>query len=381
MSVSGPKGFRAFGVHCGLKQSDLDLALVHNIGPRYDAAAVFTTNDVKAAPVLWSEQIIKTGKCKAVLINSGGANACTGAKGFAVTHRSAEHLATRLGIDPLDVAVCSTGIIGEQLNGTKIESGINQLTNAKESDGLLAAKAIMTTDSKPKQELVEASGYSIGGMAKGAGMLAPGLATMLVILTTDADLSELPIEKILADCVEQSFNRITSDGSMSTNDTVILMANGSSGAKPEIRDFTTNLLEVCDSLAKQIIRDAEGATVFVEVIVEGARAEDQALKVARKIADDLLVKTALFGRDPNWGRIAAAAGSAGAKIDPNRLDIWLNGELVCLAGEANGDRDRVKLDGDEVEIKVQLNLGSYSSRVLTTDLSTAYVLENSDYSS
>lgn len=381
MSVSGPKGFRAFGVHCGLKQSDLDLALVHNIGPRYDAAAVFTTNDVKAAPVLWSEQIIKTGKCKAVLINSGGANACTGAKGFAVTHRSAEHLATRLGIDPLDVAVCSTGIIGEQLNGTKIESGINQLTNAKESDGLLAAKAIMTTDSKPKQELVEASGYSIGGMAKGAGMLAPGLATMLVILTTDADLSELPIEKILADCVEQSFNRITSDGSMSTNDTVILMANGSSGAKPEIRDFTTNLLEVCDSLAKQIIRDAEGATVFVEVIVEGATAEDQALKVARKIADDLLVKTALFGRDPNWGRIAAAAGSAGAKIDPNRLDIWLNGELVCLAGEANGDRDRVKLDGDEVEIKVQLNLGSYSSRVLTTDLSTAYVLENSDYSS
>ncbi|MFZ9283878.1 MAG: bifunctional glutamate N-acetyltransferase/amino-acid acetyltransferase ArgJ [Candidatus Nanopelagicales bacterium] len=379
--MSGPKGFRAFGVHCGLKQSDLDLALVHNIGPRYDAAAVFTTNDVKAAPVLWSEQIIKTGKCKAVLINSGGANACTGAKGFAVTHRSAEHLATRLGIDPLDVAVCSTGIIGEQLNGTKIESGINQLTNAKESDGLLAAKAIMTTDSKPKQELVEASGYSIGGMAKGAGMLAPGLATMLVILTTDADLSELPIEKILADCVEQSFNRITSDGSMSTNDTVILMANGSSGAKPEIRDFTTNLLEVCDSLAKQIIRDAEGATVFVEVIVEGARAEDQALKVARKIADDLLVKTALFGRDPNWGRIAAAAGSAGAKIDPNRLDIWLNGELVCLAGEANGDRDRVKLDGDEVEIKVQLNLGSYSSRVLTTDLSTAYVLENSDYSS
>ena len=381
MSVSGPKGFRAFGVHCGLKQSDLDLALVHNIGPRYDAAAVFTTNDVKAAPVLWSEQIIKTGKCKAVLINSGGANACTGAKGFAVTHRSAEHLATRLGIDPLDVAVCSTGIIGEQLNGTKIESGINQLTNAKESDGLLAAKAIMTTDSKPKQELVEASGYSIGGMAKGAGMLAPGLATMLVILTTDADLSELPIEKILADCVEQSFNRITSDGSMSTNDTVILMANGSSGAKPEIRDFTTNLLEVCDSLAKQIIRDAEGATVFVEVIVEGATAEDQALKVARKIADDLLVKTALFGRDPNWGRIAAAAGSAGAKIDPNRLDIWLNGELVCLAGEANGDRDRVKLDGDEVEIKVQLNLGSFSSRVLTTDLSTAYVLENSDYSS
>ena len=381
MSVSGPKGFHAFGVHCGLKQSDLDLALVHNIGPRYDAAAVFTTNDVKAAPVLWSEQIIKTGKCKAVLINSGGANACTGAKGFAVTHRSAEHLATRLGIDPLDVAVCSTGIIGEQLNGTKIESGINQLTNAKESDGLLAAKAIMTTDSKPKQELVEASGYSIGGMAKGAGMLAPGLATMLVILTTDADLSELPIEKILADCVEQSFNRITSDGSMSTNDTVILMANGSSGAKPEIRDFTTNLLEVCDSLAKQIIRDAEGATVFVEVIVEGATAEDQALKVARKIADDLLVKTALFGRDPNWGRIAAAAGSAGAKIDPNRLDIWLNGELVCLAGEANGDRDRVKLDGDEVEIKVQLNLGSYSSRVLTTDLSTAYVLENSDYSS
>ena len=381
MSVSGPKGFRAFGVHCGLKQSDLDLALVHNIGPRYDAAAVFTTNDVKAAPVLWSEQIIKTGKCKAVLINSGGANACTGAKGFAVTHRSAEHLATRLGIDPLDVAVCSTGIIGEQLNGTKIESGINQLTNAKESDGLLAAKAIMTTDSKPKQELVEASGYSIGGMAKGAGMLAPGLATMLVILTTDADLSELPIEKILADCVEQSFNRITSDGSMSTNDTVILMANGSSGAKPEIRDFTTNLLEVCDSLAKQIIRDAEGATVFVEVIVEGATAEDQALKVARKIADDLLVKTALFGRDPNWGRIAAAAGSAGAKIDPNRLDIWLNGELVCLAGEANGDRNRVKLDGDEVEIKVQLNLGSYSSRVLTTDLSTAYVLENSDYSS
>ncbi|MGA1329010.1 MAG: bifunctional glutamate N-acetyltransferase/amino-acid acetyltransferase ArgJ [Candidatus Nanopelagicales bacterium] len=379
--MSGPKGFRAFGVHCGLKQSDLDLALVHNIGPRYDAAAVFTTNDVKAAPVLWSEQIIKTGKCKAVLINSGGANACTGAKGFAVTHRSAEHLATRLGIDPLDVAVCSTGIIGEQLNGTKIESGINQLTNAKESDGLLAAKAIMTTDSKPKQELVEASGYSIGGMAKGAGMLAPGLATMLVILTTDADLSELPIEKILADCVEQSFNRITSDGSMSTNDTVILMANGSSGAKPEIRDFTTNLLEVCDSLAKQIIRDAEGATVFVEVIVEGATAEDQALKVARKIADDLLVKTALFGRDPNWGRIAAAAGSAGAKIDPNRLDIWLNGELVCLAGEANGDRDRVKLDGDEVEIKVQLNLGSYSSRVLTTDLSTAYVLENSDYSS
>ena len=381
MSVSGPSGFRAMGVSCGIKPDKLDIALVQNLGPNFDFAAVFTTNEVKAAPVLWSEQIAKTGKAKAILLNSGGANACTGSVGFAVTHNSAEFLAEKLGLAPIDVAVCSTGIIGEQLDLEKIKLGIVTLTSSSDNDGGLAAQAILTTDSKRKEVLLNGSGYSLGGMAKGAGMLAPSLATMLVVITTDADLSLLNLNEMLANVAKSTFNRISSDGCTSTNDSIMLMSSGASKVKPSRDEFEELLLEACQSLANQLILDAEGATVFVELIVDRAKSEDQAELIAKKVVSDSLVKTALFGRDPNWGRVAAAVGAAGAGIDPNTLDIHFNDVPLCLNGTANGDRRRVKLDNRNIQIRISLNQGDAEVKFLTTDLSTRYVLENSEYSS
>lgn len=381
MSVSGPSGFRAMGVSCGIKPDKLDLALVQNLGPNFDFTAVFTTNEVKAAPVLWSEQIAKTGKAKAILLNSGGANACTGSVGFAVTHNSAEFLAEKLGLAPIDVAVCSTGIIGEQLDLEKIKLGIVTLTSSSDNDGGLAAQAILTTDSKRKEVLLNGSGYSLGGMAKGAGMLAPSLATMLVVITTDADLSLLNLNEMLANVAKSTFNRISSDGCTSTNDSIMLMSSGASKVKPSRDEFEELLLEACQSLANQLILDAEGATVFVELIVDRAKSEDQAELIAKKVVSDSLVKTALFGRDPNWGRVAAAVGAAGAGIDPNTLDIHFNDVPLCLNGTANGDRRRVKLDNRNIQIRISLNQGDAEVKFLTTDLSTRYVLENSEYSS
>lgn len=381
MSVSGPSGFRAMGVSCGIKPDKLDIALVQNLGPNFDFAAVFTTNEVKAAPVLWSEQIAKTGKAKAILLNSGGANACTGSVGFAVTHNSAEFLAEKLGLAPIDVAVCSTGIIGEQLDLEKIKLGIVTLTSSSDNDGGLAAQAILTTDSKRKEVLLNGSGYSLGGMAKGAGMLAPSLATLLVVITTDADLSLLNLNEMLANVAKSTFNRISSDGCTSTNDSIMLMSSGASKVKPSRDEFEELLLEACQSLANQLILDAEGATVFVELIVDRAKSEDQAELIAKKVVSDSLVKTALFGRDPNWGRVAAAVGAAGAGIDPNTLDIHFNDVPLCLNGTANGDRRRVKLDNRNIQIRISLNQGDVEVKFLTTDLSTRYVLENSEYSS
>lgn len=381
MSVNSPRGFWANGVSCNLKKDGLDLAVVRNLGPKFDFAGVFTTNEVKAAPVLWSEQIVKTKKAKAIILNSGGANACTGPLGFSVTHRTAELLAKKLEIAPIDVAVCSTGIIGELLDFEKIESGITEIIATDFNSGENAALAIMTTDSRPKQVSSPGTGFMVGGMAKGAGMLAPSMATMLAVLTTDADVVDLDIQSILNNIVETTFNRISADGCTSTNDTVLLMASGASGIKPNEKEFREVLTAACTSLAEQLILDAEGATLFAEIIVSESRNEDQALKIARKVAADSLVKTALFGRDPNWGRVAAAVGAAGAGIDPQRLDIYFNGEPLCLNGEANGNRHRVSLAGDRVQIRVSLNLGIESAMIFTTDLSTEYVLENSEYSS
>jgi glutamate N-acetyltransferase/amino-acid N-acetyltransferase len=380
MTVDTPKGFYALGVSCGLKKSGPDLALVRNFGPLFQFSAVFTQNEVKAAPVLWSQQIAKTNKAKAVLLNSGGANACTGSEGFSVTHSSAEYLALKLGLAPIDIAVCSTGIIGEQLDLVKIRNGIDSFNLNDISDGLSAATAIMTTDSRPKQILLDCRGFTMGGMAKGAGMLHPSMATMLAVFTTDADLSELNIDELLFNAVDSSFNRISSDGCMSTNDTVILMASGATGFKPNVQEFSDALNLACLRLAEALIDDAEGSTAFVEVEVQGAIAESQALQVARKVANDSLVKTAIFGRDPNWGRVAAAAGAAGAQIDPDRLDIYFNDIPLCLKGVAYGERNRVDISGDRVTITIRLNLGLASARILTTDLSTQYVTENSEYS-
>lgn len=381
MSVDGPKGFLAYGVASGLKGKSLDLALVLNSGPLFNFAAVFTTNEVKAAPVLWSTEIAKTGKCKAILLNSGGANACTGPEGFSVTHKSAEYVAEKFQLAPIDVAICSTGIIGEVLDFSKIKNGIDELSQINDSDGQAAALAIMTTDSKPKQTYLNQGNYAIGGMAKGAGMLAPSLATMLVVITSDADVSDIDTQRCLKLCVERTFNRISADGCTSTNDSVLLLCNGASRYKPSESDFLEELMKVCDNLAIELIQDAEGATTFVEITVENARTEEQAIAIARKVAGDSLVKTAFFGRDPNWGRVAAAVGSAKAGINPELLDIYFNGIPVCLSGAANGNRRRVKLDGRSINVVIKLNLGNECATVRTTDLSTEYVLENSEYSS
>lgn len=390
MSVTAAKGFRAAGIAAGIKKSGrADLALVVNDGPRTEAAGVFTRNKVKAAPVLWSQQVLTTGSLRAVVLNSGGANACTGAEGFQTAHATAEEAAGVLGCGAIDVAVCSTGLIGEQLPRETLLAGVR--TAARElaagpEAGSAVAGAIMTTDTVPKESVVtDPAGWTVGGTTKGAGMIAPSMATMLSVLTTDAVLDRATLDAALREAVRYSFDRLDVDGSMSTNDTVLVLASGASGVEADPAVFTAALTRVCRDLAEQMQADAEGVTKRITVRVTGAASEDDAVTVARTIARDSLVKTAMFGSDPNWGRVAAAAGYADAEIDPEHLDVTINGVLLCKGAAVAGDRADCDLSGKDILIEVGLGLSGgaegHTAEIRTTDLSHAYVEENSAYSS
>ena len=383
MSVTAPSGFRAAGVAAGLKRSGgRDVALVVNDGPSDAAAAVFTRNRVQAAPVLWSRQAIADGRLRAVVLNSGGANACTGPAGFADTHATAECVATALDIGAGDVAVCSTGLIGERLPMDALLAGITRTAAALDRDGgPNAADAIRTTDTVAKQAVrVHADGWTVGGMAKGAGMLAPALATMLSVITTDAAVSADRLGVVLHDVVRRTFERVDADGCLSTNDTVILLASGASGLPAQSTDLGVLVEAVCADLAGQLVDDAEGATKHVAVVVGGAASEDDAVEVGRAVARNNLLKCALFGNDPNWGRVLAAVGTTSAAFEPDRLDVSINGVEVCRGGAAGEPRDRVDLTGRAVTIAVDLHAGAASSTIRTTDLSYDYVRTNSAYS-
>jgi glutamate N-acetyltransferase / amino-acid N-acetyltransferase len=386
VTLTTPQGFRAAGVAAGLKSTGaLDLALVVNDGPAHAAAGVFTRNKVKAAPVLWSQQVLTTGRLRAVVLNSGGANACTGPEGFQTAHATAEKAAEALGCAPLEVAVCSTGLIGKQLPREAVLAGVEAAAAALGDDApsaLAASTAIMTTDTVAKQSAyTDVTGWSIGGTTKGAGMIAPSMATMLTVLTTDAVVDAPVLDQALRAAVRVSFDRLDVDGSMSTNDTVLVLASGASGVAVDPTAFTTALTALCRDLAQQMQADAEGVTKRITVRVTGAATEDDAVTVARTIARDSLVKTAIFGSDANWGRIAAAAGYADAAVDPDRLDIVVNGVLLCRGGVAAGGRTDADLSGKEVLVEVALGLGAGTADILTTDLSYAYVEENSAYPS
>ena len=389
MSVTAAAGFRAAGLAAGLKVSGRkDLALVVNTGPEFTAAGVFTTNRVKAAPVLWSQQVLADGRLRAVVLNSGGANSCTGPEGFVDTHRTAELVAEALrqapGLDSevgaVDVAVCSTGLIGVRLPMDKVSAGIAELApQLSPSGGRAAAEAIMTTDTVAKQASYADEGWSVGGMAKGAGMLAPGLATMLVVLTTDAVVDNDLLPGQLADACRTSFERVDSDGCMSTNDTVILMSSGASGVRPTAVDFSAALSETCRDLALQLLHDAEGAAHDIAVAVEHAASEDDAVEVGRAIARSNLFKCAIFGGDPNWGRVLAAIGTTRADFEPDRIDIRLNGVQVCRDGAAGDPRDLVNLTGRAVTVEVNLRNGRHGATIWTNDLTYDYVKENAEY--
>lgn len=382
MSVTAPLGFRAAGVAGGLKASgDRDVAVVINDGPSRAAAAVFTSNRVHAAPVAWSRQVVSGGRVRAVVLNSGGANACTGSAGFQDTHATAERLAAVLDDSAGEIAVCSTGLIGERLPMDKLLPAVDAaVAEADRGGGVHAADAIRTTDTVVKIAFRRQDGYTIGGMAKGAGMLAPSLATMLVVLTTDADLTARELDAALRGATAVTFDRLDSDGCMSTNDTVLLMASGASGVKPAHRDFAQALTEVCADLARQLQRDAEGASKYVTIEVVGAASEADAVTVGRTVARNNLLKCALAGSDPNWGRVLAAVGTTDAVFEPGRLNVAMNGVWVCRAGAAGDDRSKVDLRGKDVTITVDLSAGPHSAVILTTDLTEAYVHENSAYS-
>jgi glutamate N-acetyltransferase/amino-acid N-acetyltransferase len=377
-------------VTAGLKPSgNPDVALVVNDGPAHAAAGVFTRNKVKAAPVLWSQQVLTTGRLRAVVLNSGGANACTGPQGFQTAHATAEKAAELLGSaespwGAAEVAVCSTGIIGEQLPRDVLLAGVEAAAKALGDDaasGRAAATAIMTTDNVAKEAAhSDPAGWRIGGTAKGAGMIAPSMATMLTVLTTDAAVDAPVLDDALRAAVRVSFDRLDIDGSTSTNDTVLVLASGASGAAADPTDFTAALVGVCRDLARQMQADAEGVTKRVTIRVTGAATEDEAVVVARTVARDSLVKTALFGADPNWGRVAAAAGYADAALDPNRLDVTINDTVLCRGGVAAGDRSAADLSSPDILVEVALGLGDGAAEILTTDLSHGYVEENSAYS-
>jgi glutamate N-acetyltransferase / amino-acid N-acetyltransferase len=383
VSVTTPRGFQAAGAACGLKSTgDKDVALVVNRGPKSAAAAVFTSNRAKANPVLWSQQVIGDGVVEAIVLNSGGANCYTGTQGFQATHRTAEYAAELLGVSSADILVCSTGLIGEQLDMDKVTAGIAGAHQALADDGGHgAALAIMTTDTHPKETVLERDGWSIGAMAKGAGMLAPGLATMLVVLTTDADLPASQLDAALRAATRVTFDRLDSDGCMSTNDTVTLLASGASGVTPDQHEFTAALTEVCATLAKLLQQDAEGAAHDITIEVVNAVTEDDAVEVGRAIARSNLVKTAIFGNDPNWGRILASAGTTSAAFDPYQIDVTINGIRVCRAGGPDQPRELVDLTGRAVHVLVDLGAGSASASILTNDLTHDYVHENSAYAS
>lgn len=388
MSVTLPLGFRAAGITAGLKASGKpDMALVINDGPTKHAAGVFTSNRVAAAPVHWSRQVIADGRVDAVVLNSGGANACTGPQGFQNTHATAERLAALLGVSAGDVAVCSTGLIGEQLPMDKILPGLELLVdNAGPDAGSAAAEAIMTTDTVSKEASYIGfdplgTGFTIGGMAKGAGMLAPGLATMLVVITTDAIVSPELLDAELREAVRLSFNRADSDGCMSTNDTVLLLASGASGSYPTGEEFGKGLQEVCKNLARQLIGDAEGAAHDIAIRTFNAASELDAETVSRAVARSNLFKTAIFGKDPNWGRVLSAVGTTDAVFDPDRLNVAINGVQICRNGGIGEDRSLVSLEDREVLVEIDLNAGEDEATIWTNDLTHDYVHENSAYSS
>ncbi|WP_314147157.1 bifunctional glutamate N-acetyltransferase/amino-acid acetyltransferase ArgJ [uncultured Leifsonia sp.] len=384
MSVTAAKGFSAAGVVAGLKSSGKrDIALVHNRGPLTAAAAVFTTNRCKANPVLWSEQVIADGVVSAIVLNSGGANCYTGAQGFQTTHATAEAVGEALGVSAGDVLVCSTGLIGDQLDLGKLTSGVTAAAGALAGDaGLGAAEAIMTTDTRPKQaERRSAAGWTVGGMAKGAGMLAPGLATMLVVITTDAVLDSAQLDAALRSATRVTFDRLDSDGCMSTNDTVALLGSGASGVTPDADEFTLLLTEVCRDLASQLQQDAEGASHDVTIEVVNAHSEDDAVTVGRAVSRSNLFKAAIFGNDPNWGRVLAAVGTTDAVFDPYGIDVAINGVQVCTAGEPDQPRDLVDLTPRAVHVLIDLHAGEETAAILTNDLTHDYVHENSAYSS
>lgn len=381
-TVNLPQGFRAAGVTAGLKASGRsDLALVVNDGPDHHAAAVFTSNRVEAAPVTWSRQVVIDGRVDAVILNSGGANACTGSPGFLDTHRTAEKVGEVLGVSAGDVVVCSTGLIGERLPMDLLLPGVDAVATALSVDGHnAAATAIMTTDTVSKQATFVGDGWSVSGMAKGAGMLAPALATMLVVITTDAVTHPKEMDLVLRGATAVSFDRIDSDGCMSTNDTVLLMASGASGTTVALADLTDAVTQVCADLARQLIADAEGAHHDIAIEVTGAASEDDALEVARSVARNNLFKCAVFGNDPNWGRVLAAVGTTQALFDPAELDVSMNGLMVCRAGGVGEDRSLVDLTAREVRVVVDLHAGSATATVWTNDLTHDYVHENSAYS-
>jgi glutamate N-acetyltransferase / amino-acid N-acetyltransferase len=390
MSVTAPLGFRAAGVAAGLKQSGLpDVAVVLNDGPSRAAAAVFTSNRVQAAPVQWTRQVVAGGRVRAVVLNSGGANACTGPEGFQDTHATAEHLAAIIGDSAGEVAVCSTGLIGERLPMAKLLTGVESaVAEASRGGGLSAADAIRTTDTVVKiafrrVDARTAGGdghWTIGGMAKGAGMIAPGLATMLCVLTTDAALDAAELDAALRHATGTTFDRLDTDGCMSTNDTVLLLASGATGVRPDLATFTLTLTEVCADLARQLQRDAEGASKMITIEVVGAASESDAVTVGRAIARSNLFKCAITGADPNWGRVLSAAGTTDAVFDPDRLNVAINGVWVCRNGAAGDERSKVDLSGRDVTVTVDLSAGPQAAVILTNDLTADYVHENSAYS-
>ncbi|MEV6754379.1 bifunctional glutamate N-acetyltransferase/amino-acid acetyltransferase ArgJ [Streptomyces sp. NPDC051214] len=384
MSVTAAKGFTAAGIAAGIKENgNPDLALVVNTGPRLAAAGVFTSNRVKAAPVLWSEQVVKGGLVSAVVLNSGGANACTGPQGFQDTHATAEKVAETLGLNAGEVAVASTGLIGVTLPMDKLLPGVEAAAGELSAHGgEKAAIAIKTTDSVHKTAVAEGEGWTVGGMAKGAGMLAPGLATMLVVLTTDADLEADVLDKALRDATKVTFDRVDSDGCMSTNDTVLLLASGASQVSPEYAEFAEAVRTVCDDLARQLIGDAEGASKDIRIEVVNAASEDDAVEVGRSIARNNLLKCALHGEDPNWGRVLSAIGTTKAAFEPDQLNVAINGVWVCKNGSVGEDRDLVDMRYREVRITADLAAGTAEPVVIwANDLTADYVHENSAYSS
>jgi glutamate N-acetyltransferase/amino-acid N-acetyltransferase len=385
VSVTAAKGFTAAGIAAGIKDSGRpDLALVVNSGPRRAAAGVFTSNRVKAAPVLWSEQVVKGGAVTAVVLNSGGANACTGPRGFQDTHATAEKAAEALGHSAGEIAVASTGMIGMLLPMDKLLAGVGRAAaELSPHGGEKAAIAIKTTDTVHKTAVATGPGgaWTVGGMAKGAGMLAPGLATMLVVLTTDADVDAGTLDTALRDATRQTFDRVDSDGCMSTNDTVLLLASGASGVTPEYGPFADAVRKVCDDLARQLIGDAEGASKDIRIEVVGAASEQDAVEVGRSIARNNLLKCAIHGEDPNWGRVLAAIGTTGAVFEPDALNVAINGVWVCRGGSVGEDRALVDMRFREVVITADLAAGDASAVIWTNDLTAEYVQENSAYSS
>jgi glutamate N-acetyltransferase/amino-acid N-acetyltransferase len=376
-----PKGFRGAAVAAGLKSSGaLDLTIIENTGPRFDAAAVYTTNKVVAAPVIWSREVTKGKLVRAAVLNSGGANACTGPQGFADTHHTAEKVADLLGISSGEVVVCSTGLIGELLPMPKIFTGVESIAKALKSESLGdVARAIMTTDSVPKVATLSISGVEFAGIAKGAGMLAPALATMLSVVMTDAVLPE-NAQEIFSRVTDRTYNRIDSDGCTSTNDTVLLMGSGASKVSLSDAEFESALMEICGSLAAQLIADAEGSTKTVAITIKGAATEEDAVEVARACARNNLLKCAIFGADPNWGRVLAAVGTADAQMDALNIDVILNGIHVAKESAPFEDKNKVSFADRLVSLEVNLNIGTASATVMTNDLSHDYVHENSAYS-